>query len=433
MVATPGAVRPWREAIALSFWFLLSFLVYVENHRAGPAGDSVPAALIPVALVLDGTIFLDRFDAEEHRRWKPYWLVATPHGTASIYPIATPLLATPILALPILLQQWRHPLTPEAWRDLAVGRYQDVAAALIAALAVALFHRVCRMLGFARGLTVALTLIFAFGSEMMSTASQALWQHGPGILLLLGAMAALLRLPRGRWGAVLAFGLCLGLAVAVRPTNLLLAAPLGLVALLRAPRRALVAALVAAVALAPFVLYNLWLFGSPFGGYGGRLEWPGAAPFAIAMAGCLVSPGRGLLLYFPATLLAIVLLARRRAPWGDALVPALVLGSLLQLAIVAAWPMWWGGHSFGPRLLSEVQPLILLLLGLAFPVEVAARRAAGVALGIALALCVGVQALGAYSWATMYWNADPVSVDDDTGRLWDVADGPLMRGLRAQW
>ncbi|MFO1060255.1 MAG: hypothetical protein U1E53_25205 [Dongiaceae bacterium] len=434
MAASTGGLPRWRDRLALLLWLVVPFLVYAGNHKAAGGGDSVPAALIPVVLVLDETVLLDRFAAEEHRRpVHPYWLVDTPHGTASFYPIATPLLVTPILAGPILLQQWWHPLTVEAWRDLAVGPYQSITAALIAALAVVLFRQLCRMLGFARWLSVALTALFAFGSEMMSTVSQALWQHGPGILLLLAAMALLLRLPRGRWPAALGFGLCLGLAIAVRPTNLLLAGPLWLAAVPRAPRAAVLAALAATLAGAPFGLYNLWLFGTLLGGYAGELGWHGAAQFATGLAGVLVSPGRGLLIYFPATLLAMVLLLRRPAVWRDALVPALVAGSALQVVMIAAWDMWWGGFCFGPRLLSEIQAPILLLLGLAFPAEPGPRRAAGAALALVLAFSLGVQLIGAYSQAAIRWNGAPVSVDSDNARLWQVADSPLLRGLRGPW
>lgn len=415
-------------------WLLVPFIVYVTNHKALSSGDAVPASLIPVALILHGTVMLDDFADEEHRRFPDgWWLVDTPHGTASAYPIAAGILATPILAVPILLQSWWRPLTIEQWRDRAVGPYQNVAAAVIAAVTVALFWLVCRALGFNAGLTEILTLIFAFGSEMMSTVSQGLWQHGPGILMILAAVMATLRLPRGTLPTAVLLGFCLGFAVAVRPTNLLLAAPLYLLACRRAPRQAAWVGLAAAVTAAPFVAYNLWLFGSVLGGYAPAAAWPGLPAFAIGLAGVLVSPGRGLLLYFPATLLALALLAVRPAPWRDGLVLALAAGAALQVAVVAAWFMWWGGWCFGPRLLSEIEAPILLVLGSAVSAGTGSRRPAMACLVAIAVVSVTIQTVGSYNRAALAWNFRPTNVDHDTARLWDVGDNPVFRGLRSRW
>jgi hypothetical protein len=431
-IAGPAIARDLgrrRGVRVLLVWLVLPFVVYV-SHRGGVSNDSVPASLIPVTLVLDGTVLLDRFAAEEHRASPAaYWLVETPRGTASYYPIATGVLATPILALPILLQQWWRPLSPEKWRTLAVGPYQTVAAAAIAAGSVALFWMVCGALGFAPWLAALLTLLFAFGSETMAVSSRGLWQHGPGTLTLLGAIAALLALPRRPWAAAIWLGVCLGLAVAIRPTNPLLAGPLFLLALRRAPRPALLAGAVGAAASAPFLLYDLTVFGTAFGGYGTGAPWPGTDAFLAGLAGILVSPARGLLPYFPATLLALLLVLLRPEIWRNGLVWALLLGSGLQLGVVAAWPMWWGGHCFGPRLLSEIQAPILLLLGLAFPADAAPRRSAAAALAVILVLSMTIQAVGSYSRATIFWNAMPTNVDIDRARLWDIADNPVFRGL----
>lgn len=425
----PRVARRWRHA-ALLLWFVAAFLVYLANEHGGGWGDSVPAALIPVTVLLDGTVLLDRFAAEEHaRNPRPYWLVETPAGTASFYPVATGILALPILAVPILRQEWRHPLSPAAWRDLAVDHYQKIAAAVLAALSVALFWHVARALDVAPSLAAALTALYAFGSETWSTSSQGLWQHGPGSLALLGAIAGLVALERRPWTGAIALGLCLGLMIAIRPTNLLLAAPLLLLALWRRPRWVPLIVVAAIPVLAPFVAYNLHVFGSVFGGYGSPASQLQPANAADGLAGVLLSPGRGLLPYFPVALLALALLLLRPAVWRNGLVSALAAGIVLAVGLVASWPMWWGGHCFGPRLLTETQGPILLLVGLSFPIRPTPRRVAAVALGVALAASITIQAVGVYSPAAAGWNSSPTNVDEDHDRLWRFADNPVFRGL----
>jgi len=35
-----------------------------------------------------------------------------------------------------------------------------------------------------------------------------------------------------------------------------------------------------------------------------------------------------------------------------------------HLVMISAWKVWWGGDSFGPRLLTDTLPALLLLLAL---------------------------------------------------------------------
>ena len=74
--------------------FLACVAVYASNGKTLNMGDSVPARLIPVALVLDGTPMLDRFaSAIGAGTRQAYYVRQTPYGLASFYPIATGLVA----------------------------------------------------------------------------------------------------------------------------------------------------------------------------------------------------------------------------------------------------------------------------------------------------------------------------------------------------
>ena len=65
-----------------------------------------------------------------------------------------------------------------------------------------------------------------------------------------------------------------------------------------------------------------------------------------ALAGLLISPGRGLLFYAPIVLLALVALYRfgRKHPWETFLVWAPIP---FYLVMVSAHPIWWGGGTGG--------------------------------------------------------------------------------------
>lgn len=121
------------------------------------------------------------------------------------------------------------------------------------------------------------------------------------------------------------------------------------------------AVLAAAVPLAVLAWYNWSRFGAPWlTGYEAHLgKW--STPLLQGIAGLLLSPSYGLLLYCPLVLLAAAGLSRfwRRAP-----LVALTVGVALitLLGTFARWQWWEGGWCYGPRFLIPLVPLLLLPL-----------------------------------------------------------------------
>jgi hypothetical protein len=227
--------------------------------------------------------------------------------------------------------------------------------------------------------------------------------------------------------------LFLALAVAIRINNLLLAVPIGVAVLFQQPRLwqlLLVAPTLVAVLL---VGYNETVFGSFLGG--GQRETGNLAVANIpsGLLGSFFSPARGLFLYFPAALLALIVVSRRAGSlWHDPLFFALGLSILLVTLLNSSFKIWYGGHSFGPRYFTEVQAPILILLGVSL--ETSGLRSGVVAACLALIIpySVFVQTMGTFNDATMVWNAFPTNVDQDRSRLWDWSDNPIFRGLRVK-
>jgi len=417
--------------------FLVCVAAYASNGKTLNMGDSVPARLIPVALLLDGTPMLDRFgEALGAGTRQAYFVRQTPYGLASFYPIATGLVATPIVAPAVAWIAWHDAPDPAAWVRISRA-LEKVAATVLTALAVVVFHALCGGLALPPTLALLATLTFAFGSQAFSTSAQALWQHGPGCLAILAALWCLVRAAQRERRAVLlaGFSALAALAVAIRPHNVLLVAPFALIAAWRQPRHLLAIAVPALLGASALLTYNLLLFGAPGGGYGvaAPLTWD----LATAVPGLLLSPGRGLLFYFPASLLLLVLLVLEPRAFADACSLAAFAGIGAVVVLTAAWPNWWGGHSYGPRLLTETQPLILLLLarGITATPSPARRRAFTLTLAVLLPVQIAIQAIGTYGPpdrvpAAIAWNMVPVSIDLAPERNWDLIDNPIARGIR---
>ena len=117
-------------------------------------------------------------------------------------------------------------------------------------------------------------------------------------------------------------------------------------------------------------------------------------PLWGGLAGILVSPGRGLLVYSPiaiGSLIGMALVWRRH---GDLLLRYVGPGVLCTLLLYSKWGNWWGGSSYGPRLLADLGPALALLLYPVGPLVGRSRLLKAVAILLAV-WSVGAHAIGA--------------------------------------
>jgi hypothetical protein len=165
--------------------------------------------------------------------------------------------------------------------------------------------------------------------------------------------------------------------------------------------------------------YGTWL---PDYYIGGRLA--SSDRFGTALMAHLLSPSRGLLIFAPAAALALVaaLLFPRRVLQVPLAALALVW-LCLHLAIVSRFPYWWGGYSFGSRLLVDVLPAVFVFsCAAAAAVCGSARhwRVLGL-LALVPAAAAGIwinSVQGLFNSATATWNVSP-DIDRFPGYAFD--------------
>lgn len=404
------------KALRPALVFLVPWLAYLATGNTLGSADTRPARYLPFSLLREGDFDLDEFPwlrEQPHPAYlgAPYYLRIRDGRAVSAFSPGPALLALPLYAAPVLAG-----VRPDSdWPALL----EKLSAATLTALSVLALFLAGRRAS-SEGPALAMAAIYAFATSSFSASSQALWEHGPGQLCMAAALWLLLR-EDGR--SLAAAGLCLGTAVLMRPTNALLAPPLVVAALWRRPRAAPRLLLPAALPLLFLAAYDTHYFGAPWN-TGRNADLGGAAwaghP-ALALAGLLVSPGRGLFVYSPVLIFGVaglVLGSLRRRP----LFPALAVSSLLLLAVCSLRRVWWGGWCYGPRLLADLLPFVCLGL---LPVLEAARtrRRLGAAV-LALALVsAGTHALGAV-FNDVSWDGAH-AVDDHPESLWSWRAGPI--------
>jgi hypothetical protein len=306
------------------------------------------------------------------------------------------------------------------------------------ALAAALIYLAAREVA-GRVVAAAAAGIFAFCTPAWSTASRALWQHGPSILLLSAALLLALWAER-RPGVAGFLGIPLALAFFVRPTNAVPAALLAVYVFVY-HRRHLTGFLGGALAVALlFDFYNTAIYGTSLAPYS-FVRREHAAGLSLhermpeALIGNLFSPARGLFIYMPVALLAAAGAALRppSAPWRR-LRPFLAGSLVLHWVLVSTYEDWWGGHCYGPRYMSEMVPFLVFLL---IPVlerasgHLAGRRyALATVLAFLTAASLGLNYLGACHWSVYEWNSKPQEIRTAERRVWDWTDPPFLRPFR---
>lgn len=405
----------------------VALAAYLNGHLQH-ATDSVPTSLVAVTLLSEGTFRLDRFTEALTETWgaEPYFLVRTPRGVMSIYPVATGLLAAPVL-VPALLTV---PATTPKELIAAAHRSERYAAALITAASIVVFALLCWQLGFSDRLAVGLTIFYAFGSQAFSTSSQLLWQHGPGTLFILVSFLCFARLRvRATHAAAVCFALAWAIAVAIRPMNVVMVGPLVALALFRFPRVAVYALLPAVLVGLPVITYNQHFFGTLGGGYATQPLAFALTNLSSGLPSLLLSPGRGLFLYFPVAAVALVMAARRRVLHDDVGRAALAAVILIVL-LFASYEHWHGGVSVGPRYLTEAEALLLVLFGVAWQTLPQQRKTplAVLCFGVLLPYSVFIQVVGTYSAAPSQWNYERAS--EGVAALWDFRDNPIAHAFR---
>jgi hypothetical protein len=416
----PGA----RRLVAL---FMLCLGLYWLNGRALSQADCIPAPYLAWSLMTRGSSDLRAYpELEKHLGMA---ILERPDGGwMSRYPPGSALVAMPVLA-PLAAVRESVPTTG-SMRNLG-----KLVASLCVAGAVVLFYLVA--LQVAPGGAVLATALFAFGTTLTSVGAQALWTHGPATFWLCLAMWLSLRASQegsGRSpGRSFGAGLALGCAILTRPTTAVFT--LSTTGWLLLGRRAKALALTLAGVAIPvlgLLVYNHAVTGNALsGGYGSEAsEWD--QPFWIGLAGLLIAPSRGLLIYSPALWLVPIGLAAvlMRGVPADRNERTFVLawsaGAFGQIFLYANWHAWSGGWSYGPRYLIEALPPLCLLFALA--VERLHSRLARHGATALVAVSITIQVFGIFG-STSRWDDAPAG--EHGSRFFELHDTQIEAHARA--
>ena len=308
-----------------------------------------------------GSIAIPRDEPAIARGLAPFWY--------SKYGLVPSLLALPSYGLSKIVGLEADPPSPAFPIPNAAPPLIDLLVNPLAAAATcALLYSLARHLGFRPVTSLAVVAAYGLGSSAWVYSKTFLSQPVASLFLICAAYL-ILRTTHPGWRSYLLAGLCLGLAIGTRVELALLAAPLAvplITRLRRDPSRevggiVLFLLCISAIVATTVGWYNYAKTGSVFAtGYGAQQSLAGFSrePW-LGLFGTFFSPGFGLFLYNPLTLLGIVslpLLATRRR------MEAYVFGGFMLLAtlLYGSFGDWFAGFTWANRYMVVFLPYALL-------------------------------------------------------------------------
>jgi len=415
-------------AIALAL-----MLVYNANGREIGSYDSQPTKFAARELLLRGSLTLNHVvgAVPAYAERDPFVLCLDGRYRSAYSPVPS------LMAAAVSYPLWRVGLL-DITSPAAPSIISVIAASLLTSFAVALLYlaarrRVTRM----RALTIAIGL--GLGTGLWPLVSQTLWEHETAIFGMAVAICAFASVEdRLRTRDVIWTGVGLALAGLARPQLAPMIAVMLTGLYVRAPRRAaLVAiAIVAASGAALMLTYWRW-FGAPLGALTllqakndawhrthGWIDWR-----FEGLAGLLISPSRGLLVFSPVVAIAIVGFKDAvQASWSSPL-RWCAAAAVVQFMVYGAYSVWWAGHTYGPRYMLDVLPVLVPLAAAALGrLRFGALNA--ILCSAALAWSITLSATGAFCYPHDEWNTSPLEVNREHSRLWQWSDPQFVRCWR---
>lgn len=317
-----------------------------------------------------------------------------------------------------------------------------LAALLMAGFSVIVF--LTSRLVIPRSWSFLVTAAVAFGTQVWSTASRAVWSQTWGIFILAFVIWLILRTEtkQARLRPILS-ATCLSWLFFVRPTFGTAIIAITFYVLLYRREIFLPFAITGFVWLSAFLAYSEYHFGQLLPVYYQRQGLYYSNLFWEALPGNLISPSRGLLIYVPLAAFVGYLSIRytRTSRRKLAILASIVI--LAHLIVISLFHPWHGGHCYGARLTTDLVPwfALLAILGvegrLHWRQEDSARDSAArvwtesFAAAALLVSSVTLNGVAAVSTSVWVWNAHPTNIDQDVKRLWDWKHSQFLAAFQS--
>jgi hypothetical protein len=340
---------------------IFGLVYFAPNKYQG--SDPRYALLVSQSIIEHQTITLDAYkdkcekDDPLHNFDRDHSIHKTDGHYYYAYPIGTSIFSVPFVWVATLMGKDMSIVEDDA-------ATQSFISAALCVLAFVIIYKICRCyLDIISSLLIA--IISMLGSSLASTMGTALWSHDFAVIFVALSILLLALYESGKINAINPFllGFLLFSAYLCRPTASIFIMVV-LVYVYFRHRGVFLRLVITSLALFLFFIAWSWLQYRqllPFYYTLGSKLTP-SSNFGPALSGVLLSPSRGIFVFSPFFVLIVVgLLLFFRRLKTQAMFWLSGVWFCLHVAAISTWDMWWGGHSYGPRLLTDIVPALILI------------------------------------------------------------------------
>ncbi len=319
--------------------------------------DTHGSLLTSQAILQHGSLKLDAYGSPESKPYGKHYQFITKNGSLYYYfPIGTSLFSLPFVWLANLRgDDMLNPSGLIFWENIISSICVTVIFHLTQCICICYVNH---------SMSLLFTVIFGFGSSLISTTSQSLWSSDFCVVFILFCLLLLSQWQTGkRMLNPYAYSLFSFSAYLCRPT-----ASIFIVS-------SLVFITGKDIRTGIRLMISLTVMMGVFIGFSVH-EWEQILPdyyithglnvrswsFVTALIGHCVSPARGLFIYSPHIFMVSLLgffFIRRLVSSGIA--GCAVIWVFLHWIVISSFPHWWGGYAFGSRLCAEAIPGFLII------------------------------------------------------------------------
>ncbi len=467
----PMNLKRWINPRSLAFecWliFLVCVAIYLANGRTISNRDTFPNTMLAFNWIFNHQLNFDVF-RESYLFNRPVWFFAESFNghLTSVYPIGVAIVAFPFYLI-FSGVVWLNSVTHDSLLhigtvslDITRGIFEPArllfekfAATLITAIAVVIFY-LATNLKFNKSICIILTFTYAFATQTWVTASQGLWQQTGANLVICSTILCLLKANRtqGKNQKILLLlaGICCGLLISIRPTDILVTIALIIYSLLTYRRESIFLFLGLSSVLVS-VSWNFYYFSTfLLGGYSNQTSLYSFTfeQFLKSFLGILVSPSRGFFIFSPVMLFAIpgaFQVFKLRSGRDERLLLCLTIASVALFLNYCFFTVWWGGWTVGSRFMVDTLSVFCFLMG--YPLMTHIKKVSEgrkrlfnssfVCFLTLILISTSVEISSAFTVSSGNYNWDTVPAVIDTkssvgmGRLWSFRDSPIERSTRS--
>ena len=361
MLSTLTGYLEKHNLLIIILLIITTFAITYYSPIDRTLSDSFGTFLTSQAILEHGTIKLDAY-SEVLPDYGYRIFQAENNHYYYLFPLGTPILTTPFVWLANLRGEDMARLT-SPYQNKSQSDLQKLLSAITTTISCILIYVFCRCyLNYAY--SFLLTVAFVFGSSIVSTMGTALWSINLEMVFILSALVILACEDQKKTKDLkpILLGLLLFLAYFCRPTAALFILTTFAYVFLKNRRAFIKMAVTSTFLFGLLVLFSMVEFNAflPYYYKVGRLD----NPISIsAVYGSLLSPSRGLFVFSPYLLLPFIglilygkQLYKEAFAWFGA-----IWFALYVMVISSRFDKWWGGWSFGPRLLTDALPALFII------------------------------------------------------------------------